>query len=104
MVANALSQRAARSSIIDVCLRMVVTLPFLDLFKEDQVEGLKKEKWKVEQIRGLIPLFIRDNQGLLTQCGRVWVPTLGGVRQTVLEEAHKSNFLFIQAPQRCTGI
>ena len=33
-----------------------------------------------------------DSHGLLTRYGRVWVPDFGGVRQAVLEEAHKSRF------------
>ena len=41
----------------DVYLRMVVISPLLDLFKKGQVEGLKKENWKAERIRGQIPFF-----------------------------------------------
>ena len=66
VVAATLSRKAASTPIRDVCLRMVVTSPLLDLIKETQVEGLKNENWKVEQIRGEIPLFIMDNCGLLT--------------------------------------
>ena len=67
-------------------------LSLLDMIKKAQVEGLKRENWKLERIRGQIPLFVWDGRGLLTQCGRVWVPTSGGVRQKILEEAHKSKF------------
>ena len=28
----------------------------------------------------------------MTQCGRVWVPVIGEVRQRILEEVHKSKF------------
>ena len=38
-------------------------------------------------------MFTSDNRGFLTQCGRVWVPDFGSIRQTVLEEADKSIFL-----------
>ena len=48
------------------------------------------ENWKAERIKGQIPLFVRDSQGLLTQCGIVWASTSRRVRQTVLEEDHKS--------------
>ena len=71
---------------------MVIISPLMDMIMKSQVEGLTKENWKAERIRGKIPLFVRDNKGLLTLCGRVWVPTTGGARQTVLEEAHKSKF------------
>lgn len=42
--------------------------------------------------QGRIPLFFRYTQGLMTQCGRVWVLVVGRVRQTLLEEEHKSKF------------
>lgn len=63
MVANAFSRKAMSSSIRDICFRMVVTSPLFDLIKKDQVEGLKKEIWKVERIRGQIHLFVRDSHG-----------------------------------------
>ena len=56
------------------------------------MEGLKKKNCKAEPIRGEIPIFVKDIQGFLTLCARVWVPTTGGVRQTVLEEVDKSKF------------
>ena len=77
MVADACSLKAASAPIGDNCLRMKVTSPLMDMIKEDQVEGLKKENRKIEQIRGQIPLFVWDGQGLLTQCGQVWYRYLG---------------------------
>ena len=55
--------------------------------------GLKKENWNAKRIRGQIHLFIRDSQGVFNQCGGVWVPTTGRLRQKILEEAHKLKFL-----------
>ena len=66
VVAYALSRKAASAPIRDVCLRMTVSSPLLDMIKEDQVEGLKRENWKLERIRGQIPLFVRDGRGVLT--------------------------------------
>lgn len=80
VVADALIRKAMSSSIRGICLRMVFTSTLMDLIKKAQVEGLRKENWKAKRIRGYIPLFFRDSQGLLTQCGRFWVPTPGGVR------------------------
>ena len=87
-----LSHKVVAAPIMDIYLRMIVTSPLMDIIKEAQVEGLKKENWKTEHIRGQIPLFFRDSQGLLTRCGRVWVPTFGKVRKKISEEVHKSNF------------
>ena len=77
----------------DLFLRMIVVSPLIYMIKKAQVQGLKKENWNEEWIRWLIPLFVGDNRGFWTQCGRVSVPTTGGDRQTVLEDAHKSIFL-----------
>ena len=73
MVVDALSHKAASAPIRDVCLRMTVISPLLDMIKEARVEGLKRENRKIEWIRGQIPLFVQDGQGVLTRCSRVWV-------------------------------
>ena len=92
VVADALSRKAAGSPVRDICMRMTVMSPLLDMIRGAQVDGAKKENWKSEKIRGQYPLFVKDSRGLLTQCERVWVPLTGGVRQRMLEEAHKSKF------------
>ena len=71
---------------------MIIVSPLLDMIKKVQVEGFKRENWKEESIWFHILLFVRDYRGLLTQCGRFWLPVSGGIRQTLLEEAHKSKF------------
>ena len=66
--------------------------PLVNLIGEARVEGVRQGNWKLERIRGEITRFVQDSRGLLTCCIRVWVPMSGGVRQIVLEEAHKSQF------------
>ena len=77
MVADALSHKTEGSPIRDICMRMTMILPLLDMIREAQVEGVKKENWKIEKIQGQYPLFVKDSHGLLTQCDRVWVPVTG---------------------------
>ena len=60
VVADDLSRKTASASIRDVCLRMTVISPLLDMIKEAQVEGLKRENRKIERIQGKIMLFVRD--------------------------------------------
>ena len=103
MVANALSCKVVCSLIRDIFLRMTATSHFMDSIKEAQVEGLKKENWKTEQIRGKISFFPSDSRELSTQCGTVWVPAAGETRHTILEEAHKSKKIHPD-PRRCTEI
>ena len=92
VVADALIYKTMSSHFRYLCLRMGIISPLLYMIKKAQVEGLKKEIWKAEPIRGHIPLFFRDGGGLLTKLVRVWVSTTGVVRYKVLEEAHKSKF------------
>ena len=66
MVADGLSRKTESAPIRDVFLRMKVISPLLDMIKEAQEEGLKREEWKIEWIRGKISLFDRDSHGLLT--------------------------------------
>jgi len=69
-----------------------VTAPLLDLIGKAQDVGIRDEYAKREDISGEIPRFARDSRGLWTRYGRVWVPSTGGNRELVLEEAHKSKF------------
>ena len=52
-----------------------------------------EENWRQEKLRGEIDRFSTDSRGLLTRYGRVWLPDFRGIRQTMLEEEHKSKFL-----------
>ena len=78
--------------------------PLVGLIREAPAEGVREEKWKIERIRSEITHFVQDSRGLLTHCGWVWVPVFGGVRQIMLEEAHKSCFFIHQVPPRCIEI
>ena len=53
---------------------------------------MKEEHQKSERIVGQVSSFDYDSRVLLTLHHRVWVPYHGGVRQVLMEEAHKSRF------------
>ena len=92
VVVDALSRKSAQSSTPVTCMRIFVDSSLVSLIREARVEGTRQENWKLERIRGENTHFVQDSWGLLTRCGRVWIPMFGGVRQFVLEEAHKSRF------------
>ena len=71
VVADALSHKAVAITIRDICMRMIVITPLLEQIRETQVEGLKEEHQKCEQIIGQVASFDYDNRGLLTLLGRV---------------------------------
>ncbi|KAI3679919.1 hypothetical protein L2E82_50899 [Cichorium intybus] len=52
----------------------------------------ERESEKSERIVGQLAAMVKDSRDLLTCHERIWVPKQGGVRQTLLEEAHKSRF------------
>ena len=66
VVADALIHKATGSPIWGICMRVTVSPPLIDMIREAQVEGVKKENWKLERILGQYPLFIKDSRGLLT--------------------------------------
>ena len=92
VVADALSRKVSAAPIRDLCMRMTVITPLLERIKEAQMEGLKEERQKCERIVGRVASFDYDSRGLMTLHGRVWVPYWGGVRQVLMDEAHKSRF------------
>ena len=92
VVADALSRKVSAAPIRDLCMRMTVITPLLERIKEAQMEGLKEERQKCERIVGRVASFDYDSRGLMTLHGRVWVPYWGGVRQILMDEAHKSRF------------
>lgn len=71
--------KSAGSSAGEMCMRISIDSPLLDLIREAQEEGVRNENWKHERIRGKIDRFVTDSQGLLTRCGRVWVLISGGI-------------------------
>ncbi|KAJ9544494.1 hypothetical protein OSB04_024201 [Centaurea solstitialis] len=92
VVADALSRKKEHAPLRISHLKMSVTTSFVDLVLRAQEEASREENQNGERIRGQMAAFIRDSCGLLTRFGRVWVPRAGAARQTLLEEAHKSEF------------
>ena len=66
LVADSLSHKSARSSVGDMCMRICVDSLLMGLIREAQTEGVRKENWKQERIRGKIDKFVTDSRGLLT--------------------------------------
>ena len=78
VVANTLSLKMAITPIRDLCLRITIISPLLDMIIQAQTEWIKEENQKKEKIRGQIATFITDRRGLLNQCGTIWVPFYEG--------------------------
>ena len=73
-------------------MRMIVMNPVLDTIQEAQVEAVRLENRKKEQVIGPVPEFETDSRGLMTFQGRIWVPYIDGTRRVLMEEAHRLRF------------
>ena len=73
----------------------------LEQVTEAQVEAMQEEHQKSECIVGQVASFDYDSLGLLTLHWRVGVPYCGGVRQILMEEAHKSRFSIHPGSKKC---
>ncbi|KAJ9558488.1 hypothetical protein OSB04_013102 [Centaurea solstitialis] len=92
VVADALSRNPIGEPIRGLCLCMTVMTPLLELIRKAQEEAVLDVNAKRERVFGEISKLVRDSRGLLTRYSRIWVPQLGGNRQILFEEAHKSKF------------
>lgn len=63
---DALSRNVASTTIRDLCLRMTIVSPLLDMIRELQTKGIKEENWKKKSTRGHIPTFVTVRRRLLT--------------------------------------
>lgn len=48
---DALSRNVASTTIRDLCLRMTIVSPLVDLIKEAHEEGIMRDNWNKEKIR-----------------------------------------------------
>lgn len=92
VVADALSRHPIGEPLKGLCQRLTVIAPLLESISIAQKEAILEENAKRERVSGEIPNLVQDSRGFLTRYGRVWVPFLGGNRQILLDEAHKSKF------------
>ena len=64
----------------------------IERIKASQEDALREENLKEEVMLKQKELLTEDSRGLKLFQGRVWVPKLGGNREVLLEDAHKSKY------------
>ncbi|KAJ9557681.1 hypothetical protein OSB04_012295 [Centaurea solstitialis] len=72
--------------------RISVVSSLLERIKTSQTEGLREENLKEEVMAKQKELLTEDSRGLKLFQGRIWVPKVGGNRELLLNEAHKSKY------------
>ncbi|KAJ9557756.1 hypothetical protein OSB04_012370 [Centaurea solstitialis] len=90
VVADALSRKAHVASICYTITHVTMKSTLIDDLHRWQIEALKPEHMKSERMVGYVDSLFEDNRGLKVFKTRIWVPRIGGLREVILEEAHKS--------------
>ncbi|KAI3505152.1 hypothetical protein L1887_27074 [Cichorium endivia] len=92
VVANALSRKEHCGVTLARFARIETTSNLIERIKEAQVEALKEENLKGEIMVKQKLLLEEDSRGLKLFQGRIWVPSIGGIRKILLEDSHKSRY------------
>ncbi|KAI3696894.1 hypothetical protein L6452_29499 [Arctium lappa] len=92
VVADALSRKDYSGSIQATHSRIELVSSLVEKIKTSQMEALLKENLKEEVMTKQRLLLTEDSRGVKLLSGRVWVPKVGGNRELLLEDAHKSKY------------
>ncbi|KAJ9544996.1 hypothetical protein OSB04_024703 [Centaurea solstitialis] len=90
VVADALSRKTYAGLLCYVITHISVKPNLFDDIQKWQIEALKSEIIQAERMVGYVNFLSEDGRGLKVFKARIWVPRLGGMRDVVLAEAHKS--------------
>ncbi|XP_071720717.1 uncharacterized protein [Rutidosis leptorrhynchoides] len=88
IVADALSHKKSTDNV--KFMRIEIMSDLVDRLKITPLEALHDEHLKSELMVKRRVELMNDSRGLKTYRERVWVPLLGGLRDLILNEAHKS--------------
>ncbi|KAJ9543424.1 hypothetical protein OSB04_023131 [Centaurea solstitialis] len=92
VVADALSRKNYGDSVGVTLNRISVVSSLMERIKASQAEALREENLKDEVMVMQKELLTEDSRGLKLFQGRIWVPKLGGNRELLLDDAHKSKY------------
>ncbi|KAI3773113.1 hypothetical protein L6452_04312 [Arctium lappa] len=92
VVADALSRKVCGGNSRATFARIEITSTFIDRIKKSQAEALLEENLKGEVMAKQHLLLTEDSRGVKLFNGRIWVPKIGGNRELLLEDAHKSKY------------
>ena len=91
VVADALSRKVNLERKRPRALRIEVVSTILESIKKDQSEASEKNNKKEERL-GKTLVFGVNSHGLKVFQDRIWIPKTGGVRDLLMEEAHKTMY------------
>ena len=93
VVADALSRKGGEILATIKSYKLVINSELFDGIRRAQEEVLNDAKlMKTERIVGQQKELVVNSHGVKTRYGRMWIPRHGGLREKVLDEAHKSRY------------
>ncbi|KAM0046481.1 putative nucleotidyltransferase, Ribonuclease H [Helianthus debilis subsp. tardiflorus] len=91
VVADALSRKDTLPKRVRA-LQLTIQSSLPSQIRNAQIEALKPENVKAEALRGSRQQMELKEDGAYYVSGRIWVPLYGGLRELVMDEAHKSRY------------
>ncbi|KAF5756264.1 putative nucleotidyltransferase, Ribonuclease H [Helianthus annuus] len=91
VVADALSRKDTLPKRVRA-LQLTIQSSLPAQIRAAQLEALKPENVKAEALRGSRQRMEQKEDGAYYVTGRIWVPLYGGLRELVMDEAHKSRY------------
>ncbi|KAI3730127.1 hypothetical protein L6452_18803 [Arctium lappa] len=92
VVADALSRKEYSGKLQAKLTGIELVSSLMEMIKSSQTEALLEENLKDEVMVKQRLLLIEDSREIKCFDGRVWVPKIGGNRELLLEDAHKSKY------------
>ncbi|KAJ0899510.1 putative nucleotidyltransferase, Ribonuclease H [Helianthus annuus] len=92
VVADALSRKERVKTLRFRALEMTIRTNLTSRIRDAQQEALKVENRKAEYLRGALKYMAPNEEGALYFKKCIWVPLYGGLREVILDEAHKSRY------------
>ncbi|KAD4586096.1 hypothetical protein E3N88_23697 [Mikania micrantha] len=90
VVADALSRKETTKRVRALQLTIHSELP--NQIRNAQKEALKAENLTLEAMRGMDKQIKAKDDGAYYLMDRIWIPRYGGLREVVMDEAHKSRY------------
>ncbi|GJS99133.1 putative reverse transcriptase domain-containing protein [Tanacetum coccineum] len=88
LLADALSRKERLKRRRVLAMSMTIQSGLKAKILEDQREAAKDFKAPSEWLRGLDTQFEIQHDGVIYFIGRIWIPSVGGIRKLIMDEAH----------------
>nr|GEU52591.1 putative reverse transcriptase domain-containing protein [Tanacetum cinerariifolium] len=92
VVADALSRKEQNKPLRVRALVMTIGLNLPVQILDAQVETIKYENFRTEDLCGMIKKLEQCTDGTLCLNGRSWIPCYGNLRELIMHESHKSKY------------